>query len=63
MQRSATLSSVERRSSSYSAQDDSGMMDWNNRFAQGQAKVERGSYMRIAVARVSPDDVASEVGR
>jgi methyltransferase (TIGR00027 family) len=31
--------------------DDSGMTDWNERFAQGRAKVERGAYMRIAVAR------------
>jgi methyltransferase (TIGR00027 family) len=31
--------------------DDSGMTDWNERFAQGRGKVERGSYMRIAVAR------------
>ena len=32
--------------------EDSGMADWNSRFAQGQARVERGSYMRIAIARV-----------
>ena len=31
--------------------EDSGMADWNNRFAQGKAKVERGAYMRIAIAR------------
>jgi hypothetical protein len=32
--------------------DDSGMVDWNNRFAQGKAKAaERSAYMRIAVAR------------
>ena len=31
--------------------EDSGMADWNGRFAQGRAKVERGSYMRIAIAR------------
>ena len=30
--------------------EDSGMADWNDRFAQGQAKVERASYMRIAIA-------------
>ena len=30
--------------------EDSGMADWNARFAQGRAKVERGSYMRIAIA-------------
>jgi hypothetical protein len=31
--------------------EDTGMTDWNERFAQGQAKIERGAYMRIAVAR------------
>jgi methyltransferase (TIGR00027 family) len=31
--------------------EDTNMADWNARFAQGQAKVERGYYMRIAVAR------------
>ncbi len=30
--------------------EDSGMTDWNNRFAKGEAKVQRGYYMRIAVA-------------
>lgn len=33
------------------ARDDSGMVDWNERFAQGKAKVQRGFYMRVAVAR------------
>lgn len=31
--------------------DDSSITDWNDRFAKAQAKVERGAYMRIAVAR------------
>ena len=31
--------------------EDTGMDDWNTRFAQGLAKVERGSYMRISIAR------------
>ena len=31
--------------------DDSAMTDWNARFANGEARVERGTYMRIAVAR------------
>ena len=31
--------------------EDTGMADWNNQFAQGQARVERALYMRIAVAR------------
>jgi methyltransferase (TIGR00027 family) len=31
---------------------DSGMVDWNNQFAEGKARVaERSAYMRIAVAR------------
>jgi O-methyltransferase involved in polyketide biosynthesis len=34
----------------YSVREDTGMLDWNTRFAQGQARVERGSYMRIAIA-------------
>jgi hypothetical protein len=33
--------------------EDSGMADWNAVFANGQAKVERGAYMRIATARIS----------
>jgi len=33
--------------------DDSGMVDWNNQFAEGKARaVQRSAYMRIAVARV-----------
>ncbi len=35
----------------FTVRDDSGMLDWNNRFAHGQAKVDRGYYMRIVVAR------------
>ena len=31
--------------------DDSGMVDWNGRFADSKAKVERAAYMRIAIAR------------
>ena len=34
--------------------EDSGMTDWNARFAQGEAKVERASYMRIANASYQP---------
>ncbi len=30
--------------------EDSAMTDWNQRFANGEAKVDRGYYMRIAVA-------------
>jgi hypothetical protein len=35
----------------FMVREDTNMADWNARFAQGQAKVERGYYMRIAVAR------------
>ncbi|HYV98700.1 MAG TPA: SAM-dependent methyltransferase [Gemmatimonadaceae bacterium] len=31
--------------------DDTGMQDWNARFAGGRARVDRSAYMRIAVAR------------
>src|SRR4030095_5954804 len=36
-------------------QADSAMADWNVRYAKGEAKTERGYYMRVAVARRSPD--------
>jgi methyltransferase (TIGR00027 family) len=39
------------RSVGFSVQEDSGMADWNDRFAQSRGNVERGSYMRIAIAR------------
>jgi len=38
-------------SAGFVVEDDSGMRDWNQRFAQGRADVDRGHYMRIAVAR------------
>lgn len=34
----------------FSVREDSNMTDWNERFADGEAKVKRGYYMRIAVA-------------
>lgn len=42
---------ADLRSAGFAVQDDSGMADWNQRFAEGQAKVERGYYMRIAIAK------------
>jgi len=42
---------ADLRSVGLEVREDSGMADWNNRFAQGRAKVERGAYMRIAIAR------------
>ena len=41
---------ADLRSVGYVVREDSGMADWNDRFAQGAAKVERASYMRIAIA-------------
>ena len=41
---------ADLRSAGFVVRDDTGMADWNARFAQGRAKVERGSYMRVATA-------------
>ena len=41
---------ADLRSVGFRVAEDSGMGDWNQQFANGQAKVERGLYMRIAVA-------------
>jgi methyltransferase (TIGR00027 family) len=37
-------------SSGFVVREDSGMSDWNRRFAQGRANVDRGFYMRVAAA-------------
>ena len=42
---------ADLRSVGFLVREDSGMVDWNDRYAQGRAKVERGFYMRIAIAR------------
>ena len=42
---------ADLQSAGFTVSEDSGMADWNNRFAEGDAKVERASYMRVAVAR------------
>jgi methyltransferase (TIGR00027 family) len=42
---------AELGSAGFKVIEDTGMMDWSQRFAQGQGNVERGTYMRIAVAR------------
>ena len=42
---------ADLRSVGFLVREDSGMAEWNDRFAHGRAKVERGSYMRIAIAR------------
>ena len=35
----------------FAVTDDTGMTDWNERFASGEAKVKRVSYMRVVTAR------------
>ncbi|HET7457357.1 MAG TPA: class I SAM-dependent methyltransferase [Gemmatimonadaceae bacterium] len=42
---------ADLRSAGFVVGEDSGMTDWNDRFARGEAKIERASYMRIAIAR------------
>ena len=42
---------ADMRSVGFVVREDSGMAEWNVRFALGRAEVERGSYMRIAIAR------------
>ena len=42
---------ADLRAAGFLVRDDSGMTDWNSRFARGEAKIERGFYMRVAVAR------------
>jgi methyltransferase (TIGR00027 family) len=37
-------------SAGFVVRDDSGMLDWNARFAGGTANVQRGYYMRVAIA-------------
>jgi methyltransferase (TIGR00027 family) len=42
---------ADLRSAGFIVREDSNMADWNDRFAESKAKVERAFYMRIAVAR------------
>lgn len=42
---------ADLRSVGFVVREDFGLADWNDRFAQGKARVERGTYMRVAVAR------------
>ena len=41
---------ADLRGVGFVVRDDSAMTDWNQHFANGEAKVQRGYYMRIAVA-------------
>ena len=45
---------ADLRAAGFTVREDTGMADWNARFAQGQAKVERAPYMRIANASYQP---------
>ena len=49
---------ADLRSVGFVVREDSGMADWNVRFAQGRAKVQRGSYMRIAIAAARNENVS-----
>lgn len=42
---------ADLRSVRFVVREDSSMIDWNNRYAQGKARVGRGFYMRLVVAR------------
>jgi methyltransferase (TIGR00027 family) len=42
---------ADMQSVGFVVREDSGMADWNERFAQRSARVDRGFYMRVVVAR------------
>ena len=42
---------ADLRSAGFVVRADTGMVDWNARFARGESKVERAAYMRIVVAQ------------
>lgn len=42
---------ADLRSVGFVVREDSSISDWNSRFAQGKARVERGFYMRVAIAQ------------
>jgi methyltransferase (TIGR00027 family) len=42
---------ADLRAAGFIVSEDSGMLDWNKRLARGSAQVERGSYMRVVIAR------------
>ena len=44
---------ADLRSAGFQVREDSGMTQWNERFAERRGRVERGSYMRVVVARKS----------
>jgi methyltransferase (TIGR00027 family) len=44
---------ADLQAAGFAVREDSGMAEWNERFAQRRARVERGSHMRVAIARKS----------
>lgn len=42
---------ADLQSAGFRVREDTGMAEWNDRFAKAQARVDRGWYMRIAVAQ------------
>lgn len=42
---------ADLRAANFVVSEDTGMADWNARFAKGEANVDRGAYIRIAVAK------------
>ena len=42
---------AELHSVGFEVREDSGMTEWNERFAQRSARVDRGYYMHVVVAR------------
>jgi methyltransferase (TIGR00027 family) len=41
---------AEMAAARFSVREDTGMVEWNTRFAHGRANIQRGTYMRIVVA-------------
>ena len=42
---------ADLRAAGFVVSEDSGVVDWNERFAHGKGRVQRAKYMRVAVAR------------
>ena len=42
---------TDLRSAGFVVREDTGMLDWNAKFARGEARVQRAPYMRVAVAK------------
>lgn len=42
---------ADLKTAGFAVLEDSGMTDWNDRFAHGEGKIQRGAYMRIVIAR------------